>query len=405
MEKIIMCIDMDAFFASVEQKSNPRLLGKPVAVIGSGSRTVITTASYEARRFGVKTGMTVYEARRLCPDLILVRGNSEKYIDTCRELEGIYRDFTPHLELYSIDEAFLDITRTHHLFNGPERVAALIKGRIMDRFGITCTVGIGPNLLIAKLASDMAKPDGMKWIKIEDVGRLLEELPVGELWGIGPATEKALNMMGIKTCGQLGRTPVSVLRSRFGILGESLKTMGMGIWTRPLITGEERPVSVGHSLTLPRDVWKREEMESWILLLSDKVARRARGYGYEGRTVSLTLRYPDFETFTKQKGLHTPTNDTHQIYRQVLSILDSIRLRDRVRLIGVRLSGLTRESNQMSLFSGLERRKALFKAIDTINNRYGELSLAWAASICKEGPSGRPITPSTGKELMRPSVY
>ncbi|MBI4839192.1 MAG: DNA polymerase IV, partial [Nitrospirae bacterium] len=163
---------MDAFFASVEQQANPKLRGKPIAVIGSGGRTVVTTRSYEARKFGVKTGMNIYEAKKLCPHIIFVIGDNEKYTYTCRELKKIYSRFTPDLEVYSIDEAFLDITTTHHLFGGPEAIGVEIKQEVKKQFGINCTVGIAPNILMAKLASDIAKPDGLRWIKQEDIQSL-----------------------------------------------------------------------------------------------------------------------------------------------------------------------------------------------------------------------------------------
>ena len=177
MSKTIICVDMDAFFASVEQKTNPRLQGKPIAVIGSGGRTVVTTSSYEARAYGVKTGMNIYEARKHCPHIIFVVGDNEKYTYTCGELEKIYRRFTPDVEVYSIDEAFLDITGTSHLFGGPEAVGTIIKDLVKKRFGINCTIGIAPNILIAKLASDLAKPDGLKQIRPEDIPCLLYTSP------------------------------------------------------------------------------------------------------------------------------------------------------------------------------------------------------------------------------------
>ncbi|MCX5813714.1 MAG: DNA polymerase IV [Proteobacteria bacterium] len=377
--KIILCIDMDAYFASVEQKANPCLKEKPIAVIGSGARTIITTSSYEARGYGVKTGMNVYEARKLCPHIIFVVGNNRKYIDTCRELEKIYYKVTPDVEIYSIDEAFLNVTGTCHLFGSPEEMGVSIKRLVKNRFGINCTVGIGPNILMAKLASDLAKPNGLWEIKPEEVTPLLENMPVKKLWGIGMHTEKKLEAMGIKTCGELGRTPVSILRSRFGIIGETLKEIGMGVCARALITTEEEPKSIGHGMTLPKDICDREEMESYILQLSEMVGRRARGYGYMGKTLSLTLRYTDFETFTKQTTLPFYTDDTHKIYRHVLSVLHKIRLKDRVRLIGVRISNIIKNPRQMSLFEDTERRKSLLKAMDEVNNRYGDFKLTWAA--------------------------
>ena len=200
---------------------------------GAGERTIITTSSYEARAYGVKTGMTVYEAKRLCPHIILVVGNNQKYAQACTTLEEICLRFTPDTETYSIDEIFLDVTGSHHLFNGPENLARAIKATVRSELGITCTVGIGPNILIAKLASDLAKPDGLRWIDEDTVPSVLEALPVKKLWGIGSHTEEKLRAMGISTCGELGRAPLSLLTKKFGVIGERLKAMGNGKLERP----------------------------------------------------------------------------------------------------------------------------------------------------------------------------
>lgn len=381
MSKIIICVDMDAFFASVEQATNPWLKGKPVAVIGSGARTVITTSSYEARQFGVKTGMTIYEAKRLCPGIIFVVGDNARYTDTCRRLEEIYRRFTPQVEIYSIDEAFLDITGSHHLFGGPEMIGVELKRLIKEQFGIKCTIGMGPNILIAKLASDISKPDGLRWVRQEEVKDLLEDMPVDELWGIGKGIKRRLESLGIRTCGELGRAPLELLRRHFGIIGVTLKAMGQGIYTRPVVVHEEEPKSIGHSMTLPKDIYIRDEIASYILQLSEMVGKRARRYGYAGRVISLTIRYRSFETFTKQKAISFYTNDTHEIYHHSLSILDSIRLKDSIRLLGVRLSDVIKESGQMTLLNEIEKRKKLLKAMDAICDRYGDGALVWASYL------------------------
>jgi len=393
MSKIIMCIDMDAFFASVEQKTNPRLMGKPVAVIGSGGRTVITTRSYEARRYGVKTGMNTYEAKKACPHIIFVVGDNEKYTHTCKELQKIYLEFTPDVEVYSIDEAFLDITTTHHLFGGPEAIGRSIKKKIKKQFGITCTVGIAPNILIAKLASDLAKPDGLEWIQPKGVGSVLEDLPLRELWGIGTRLTERLESLGIKTCGELGRAPVSLLRSTFGIIGEHLKAMGMGLCNRPLYVHEEDPKSIGHSMTFPKDLSEGKDIKAEILKLSEMVGRRARGYGFIGRKVSLTVRYPDFDTFSKQTTLSDYTNHTHEIYKSAISILNGISLKDSIRLLGVCLSSIIRDCNQMFLFADLRKERALFQAMDAVNDRYGDFKLIWGSYLEQREPP-RVISPA-----------
>ena len=393
MSSIILCIDMDAFFASVEQQANPGLRGKPVAVIGSGGRTVITTRSYEARTYGVKTGMNIYEAKRLCPHLILVTGDNEKYTHTCRELRKIYLEFTPDVEVYSIDEAFLDVTASHHLFGGPEAIGAHIKRRIRELYGINGTVGIGPNILLAKLASDMAKPDGMQWIKPEDVDSVFSDLPVNELWGIGQGIANKLALLGIRTCRELGNTSASLLRSTFGIIGESLHAMGKGICPRQLVVREEDPKSIGHSMTFPHDLYDRAQVHAQALKLSEMVGTRARKYGFAGRRVTVTVRYPDFETFSRQATLHDSTNHTHEIYHSARSILGDLRLRAPVRLLGVCLSCLNRENGQMHLFAEFNKKKALFRAMDTVNDRHGHFTLTWGSYLEDRNPP-RVISPA-----------
>ncbi len=389
MANIIACVDMDAFFASVEQRDNPDLRGKPIAVTGGGERTVITTSSYEARAYGVKTAMTVYEAKRLCPDIILVVGNNRKYAEICSMLEEICLRFSPDIEIYSIDEVFLDITGSYHLLGTPEHLATTLKTTVKNELGLTCTVGMGQNVLVAKLASDLAKPDGFKWLKEAELSAVLEHLPVRKLWGIGPHTEEKLRAMGITTCGELGRAPLPLLSARFGVMGERLKAMGTGRLERPLEIVSPEAKSIGHSITLPKDICQREEMTTCLLRLSEKVGRRARRYAYKGKTITLTVRYADFTTFTRQTTLPVSTNDTTEIYRSAVAILDRIRLRKTVRLLGISLSAFGTQGDQMLLFDETKREKkaALAKAMDMVNDKFGEHTVVQAATIAQqEGP-------------------
>lgn len=402
-QRTVLLVDMDAFFASVEQQVNPALRGKPIAVVGSGHRTVVTTRSYEARAYGVKTGMNIWEAKQACPHIILVVGDTDKYTHTCRELASVYGRFTPDLEIYSIDEAFLDLTATQHLFGGPEAVGSAIKKEIKKMFGINCTVGIGPNMLIAKLAGDIAKPDGLLRVKEAELQGFLEDMPVGQLWGIGRKTEAKLNNMGIKTCGELGRTPASLLRNMFGIYGEALHDMGRGISSRQVVAEEGDPKSIGHSMTLPKDIHLRHEIEAHLLRLSEKVGRRARKYGFMGSTVSVVFRYPDFETFSMQKRLSFHTNDTHLIYSNVLDLLDSIRLKDRIRLLGVSISGLLPDTGQLCLIKSEQKRRDLLKAMDDLNSRYGDHSVNWGSYMAQKKRADV-ISPAWRPEGVRRSM-
>jgi len=383
-QRIVMHLDMNAFFASVEQSANPELRGKPIAVTGSGHRTIVTTASYEARRFGVKTGMAIWEARRHCPQLILVVGDNRKYTYTSSRIMEMMQEYTPEVEVFSIDEAFLDVTRSLAMFGSPERIAYLLKARISESFGITCSIGIAPNKLLAKLASDMQKPDGLTVIKPEDAARILERLPVGELCGIGKKMQRHLNMMNIHTCGELGRCDEARLTRKFGIVGRRLKLMGQGIDDSPVIpAGQEDDVkSVGHSMTLEKDIERRDDILRFLLQLSEMVGRRARRYGVAGRTVSLYVRYADFFTnWGKQTTLRDHINLSGEIYKAALSILDSVELEQPVRLMGLSLSNLSHQAQQPSLFGEERKRAAVTKAMDEVNERFGNMSVTFGSLV------------------------
>ncbi len=230
---------MDAFFISVEQRDHPSLRGKAAAVCGSLSRSVVTSATYEARPFGIRAGMPTQEAKRRCPHLILVEGNHSKYTEVSARIFSLLKDYTPCVEIASIDEAFLDITESQLLFKSPSNIAHSIKGLIREREGLTCSIGIAPNKLLAKLGSRLKKPDGLVSIPKEEAEGLLKDLPVGKLHGIGPRLEESLNSIGIFTCSQLGKIPVSFLKRRFGVIGERLHEMGLGWDDSPVVPFDE----------------------------------------------------------------------------------------------------------------------------------------------------------------------
>ena len=382
--RTIMHVDMNAFFASVEQQATPDLRGKPIAVIGSAGRTVITTASYEARAFGVKTGMNTWQAKQKCPHLIFVVGDNRKYTHTSSEIVKLMLQYTPLVEVFSIDEAFLDVTGCFGLFGSAERIAYLLKAEIRHRFGLTCSIGIASNKLLAKLASEMKKPDGLTVIPPEEAAQVLENLPIKELCGIGKNTERELNLLGIKTCGQLGRYPKEVLKRKFGVVGERLHYMGLGQDDSPVVPTEEAEEvkSVGHSMTLERDIDDRQQILKYLLQLSEMVGRRARRYSVWGKTVTLSIRYADFDTnLGKQATLPDYINMSADIYAAAVAILDTLTLEQPVRLLGVRLTNLRYESNQLSLFEADRKKTKLVEAMDKVNDRYGNFSVTFGSLL------------------------
>jgi DNA polymerase-4 len=389
-DRVVFHVDMNAFFAAVEQQANPALRGKPIAVVGARNRTVVLTASYEARAYGVKTGLTLPEARRRCPPLLFVTARNDRYTDTCARLAEIYRSVTPAVEVASVDEAFLDVTGTMRWWEtnarfkmqdakqggagAPEMgLARALKARVRAELGLPCSVGIAPNKLLAKLASDLQKPDGLVRIRPGEAAAVLENLPAQELCGIGPRTAEALAAMGVRTCGELGRFPVEALVRRFGVIGRRLSAMGRGIDDAPVVPLEASPdaKSVGHSQTLPRDLADRAAIEREILQLADLVGRRLRAGGYAGRSVALTVRYGDFTTFSRHLTLPAPTSCAYEIYEAALRILGALRLRQPVRMLGVSVGEVVRGVEQAWLFEDLRRRSEAERAMDAVNDRYG----------------------------------
>jgi DNA polymerase IV len=401
-ERTILHVDMNAFFAAVEQQTNPALRGKPVGVIGAGARTILTTASYEARTRGVKTGMTIYEAKQRCPEIVLVVGNNRRYTHTSIGIVAILRDYTPLVEVFSIDEAFLDLTGCLSLFGPPERIAHQIKARIRHRFGLACSIGIAPNKLLAKLASEMKKPDGLTILQPAEIPDLLETVPAGELCGIGPKLQRQLALLGVRTCGELGRFPLAILTRKFGVVGTQLQRMGRGEDASPVVPAEaaDEVKSVGHSMTLDRDLFRPEDIRRRLLELAEMVGRRARRYGVAGRTITLTVRYADFSTFSTQETGREYINRSDRIYAAAAAILGRLCLAQPVRLLGVRLSGLRSQVAQYSLFPEEQKLLLVAEAMDQVNDRYGTASVTFGSLLGQDGRS-HVIAPAWRPEGIR----
>jgi DNA polymerase-4 len=379
-DRIILHIDMDAFFISVEQRDDPALRGKPAAVCGSLSRSVVTSATYEARPYGIRAGMPIQEAKRRCPQLILVEGDHSKYTETAARIFSILKDYTPIVEIASIDEAYLDITQSQLLFKSSLDIGQSIKDRIREKEQLTSSIGIAPNKLLAKLGSRLKKPDGLTLIRKKEIEEILRDLPVERLQGIGPKLEEALKSMGILTCGQLGRFPVPQLTKRFGVIGERLHEMGLGLDESPVVPldKEEDAKSISHSVTLEEDTSDPNLLKKVLLQLSERVSRRMRRDGFYGRRLTLTIRYSDFYTFSKQKTLSKWINSGNEIFRQAFEIFESIPHPKSIRLLGVGVSHLKKEWCQLDLFEKREKKDQLLKAMDRVNERFGDWTLTWA---------------------------
>jgi DNA polymerase IV len=379
-DRVILHMDMDAFFISVEQRDEPSLRGKPAAVCGSLSRSVVTSATYEARPYGIRAGMPIQEAKRRCPQLILVEGNHAKYTETSARIFALLKDYTPLVEVASIDEAYLDITRSRVLFKSPIQIAQSIKNRIREKEQLTCSIGMAPNKLLAKLGSRLKKPDGMCVIKQEEVEETLKDLPVSRLFGIGPKLQEELNSIGVFTCGQLAAFPVPLLTAKFGVIGPRLQEMGRGLDDSPVVPfdEEEDAKSVSNSVTLEKDTSDPAFLRKVLLQLSEKVSRRMRKEEFYGKRVTLTVRYSDFYTFTKQKTLSKPINSGTEIFRQSLDIFQSIPHPKPIRLLGVGVAQLQKGWRQLDLFQKREKSDNLLKAMDRVNERFGDWTLTWA---------------------------
>lgn len=338
----ILHVDMDAFFAAVEQQRRPELRGKPLVIGGSGDpmkRGVVSTASYEARRFGIHSAMPLRVAWRLCPEAVFLPVDYREYVRISEVIKSILREVSPNMEDVGIDEAFLDISA---IGRTPEQIAREIKERIREATGLTCSIGIAPNKLLAKIASDMEKPDGITIITEKDVAARIWPLPVRKLRGVGPKTEEHLKGMGVETVGDLAALPLETLTSRFGLShGNYLFGAARGIDNTPLATFWE-PKSMSRETTFEHDVANRQALFKVLAELAGEVAAGLKREGYQGRTVTVKVRYSDFETHTHAKTLPSVSYREEEIRRAAFSCFSRFELKKKVRLIGVRVSGLVR---------------------------------------------------------------
>lgn len=388
-ERAILHVDMDAFYASVEARDDPALAGRPLLVGGTGGRGVVAAASYEARRFGIHSAMPMREALRRCPHAVCLRPRMARYRELSLEIFAVFREFTDVVEGLSLDEAYLDVTHSRSLHGEPEAMARQIKRRIRDRTGLTASVGVAPNKLLAKLASEMNKPDGLTVIRAGDAQAVLDPLPVGRLHGIGRKTAARLEAQGIFTLGQLRTAPDSVLWPLFGRDTRRVRDRAAGIDDRPVVA-ESAERQLSSEETFATDLTDHARLHAELARLADRTAGRLRAKRLVAGLVVVKVRQRDFTTYTRQRSFSPATQETRLIAEVAAVLLDQWFLehpRVAVRLLGVGVGHLA-PAEQLDLFTTPERRSraALDATLDRIRDRFGPGAVKRASSIRREEP-------------------
>ena len=398
--RTILHVDLDAFFAAVEQRDRPELRGRPVVVGGGGpnDRGVVSAASYEARAFGVHSAMPLVRAGRLCPQAVFLPVDGAKYQAVSRDVMAILRRFSPLVEPISIDEAFIDVTGSRSLFGDGEAIGRLIKGAVRDEIGLTASVGVATTKLVAKVASDLRKPDGLVVVKPGEEAAFLAPLPITRLWGVGEKSAAALREFGVRTIGDLAALPDDLLARRFGKHGSSIGERARGIDFDP-VGDRDAAKSIGHEHTFDVDTSDREQIERTILAMAEGVAGRLRDSGVKAATVTVKIRDSSFRTITRQRTLVEPTDLTEPIFRTALELARPEVRGLRIRLLGVTASGFG-EREQMALFGADDpRRRRVVEAADAVRHRFGERSITRARLLGSRLPAPFERDPSDVRTL------
>jgi len=377
---MILHIDMDAFYASVEERDNPSLVGKPVIVGGSPeSRGVVAAANYEARKFGVHSAMAAARAWRLCPHAIVIKPRIDYYASVSRQIRNIFEQFTPLVEPLSLDEAFLDVTGSEPLFGPSAEIGRQIKLRIREELKLTASVGVATNKFVAKIASALKKPDGFVVVEPGEIQDFLDLLPVGRLWGVGKVTGQMFERLNVRTIGQLRQMPLATLNELFGACGEHYWQLAHGIDNRRVVTDREAK-SISNETTFAEDIADMEVLRAWLVELVEQVARRLRQHDIKGRTVDLKVRFADFQTITRSLTLPEPTSITRDLLDAGVELLTK-RLPTRhrpIRLLGFGVTKLDGSGkSQRTLFDqpDRERHQELDRVADQIKEKFGKLAI------------------------------
>jgi DNA polymerase-4 len=387
----ILHVDMDAFYASVEQRDNPELRGKPVIVGGDSNRGVVAAASYEVRPFGVHSAMPTREALRRCPHAICVRPRMGHYQNISRQVFAVFNEFTPLVQGLSLDEAFLDVTGSIAALGTAPEIAAEIKRRIQARTGLTASVGVAPNKLVAKIASDLRKPDGLVVVPQHEIHAVLDPLPIRKLFGLGAKTAPRVEALGIHTLGELRRAPVGPLRPIFGRYVERVQQRAAGIDDRPVIPDwDEKQISAEE--TFEDDIRDRRQLHSELARLADRAAGRLRGKELAASCVTVKIRRKDFTTYSRQKHVEPPTQETRVITAVATDLLDAWLAAQpgaAIRLLGVGVTGLA-PASQLDLFTVPQsaRDRELDGAVDRIRERFGRLAVTRGSLIHRDPKPG-----------------
>jgi DNA polymerase IV len=389
---MILHCDMDAFYASVEERDRTELVGKPVVVGGSPEqRGVVSAANYVARKYGVHSAMPAATAHRLCPHGIFLHPRIDYYAEISRQIREIFERFTPLVEPLSLDEAFLDVTGSEQLFGTAEEIGRTIKQVVREETGLVVSVGVAPNKFLAKIASDLKKPDGFLVVEPEHVQEFLDPLPVERLWGVGKQSSKVFQRLGIHTIGQLRQWPIHTLKSRFGSQGEHLWQLAHGIDDDP-VAPEREAKSISHETTFEEDIDDRDMLRAWLVDLTEQVAWRLRRNELKGRTVHLKVRFADFSLITRSQTLSEPTDITDELWQTADEMLCHRLPASHlpIRLIGMGVSGFDSTGLvQRQLFDQDQRQKQTYLdvATDQIREKFGTGALRRAAAISQQRDS------------------
>lgn len=385
MERTILHIDMNAFFAAVECAEHPELSGKPIAVAGDKQKRsgIILTASYEARKYGVKTTMTIGEAQKRCPDLTLVPPHHYLYEEYSEKVMEILRSYSSKVEAFSIDEAWIDMTGSLSLYGSGKSIADMIRKRVKEELGLTASAGVSYCKIIAKLASDMKKPDATTVILKEDIKSKVWPLPVEDMMGIGKMTKEKMQNINIFTIGDLAKTDINLIRTIFGKWGFEMHRHANGIDNSEVITDYGDPKGVGRSTTLARDVTDKSEAEQIFLALSQSVSERLKSHEMEGCTIEVNIKTFDFRSSSKQRKLSFFTDNAKEIYVETLKLFEEHwDGKTPLRLLGIRVTGLQKRSiKQITLFSSIlsEKNQKIEKVVSALREKYGAEKIGRAA--------------------------